>query len=59
MYYFNKMFYYVLAQHHYIIINTSVLATCFGFYQSSSGLSLLMDVPSVCTLSVRPCCAKT
>ena len=33
---FNKRFYYVLAQHQYIIINTLALATCFGFYQPSS-----------------------
>ena len=37
----NKVFYYVLTQHQYIIINTLVLATCFGFYQPSSGLCLL------------------
>ena len=37
----NKVFYYVLTQHQYITINTLVLATCFGFYQRSSGLSLL------------------
>ena len=31
---FDKMVYSVLAQHQYIIINTLVLATCFGFYQT-------------------------
>ena len=37
----NKVIYSVLAQHQYILINTLVLATCFGFYQPSSGLCLL------------------
>ena len=40
-YFVNKMIYSVLAQHQYIIINTLVLATCFGFYQPSSDLCLL------------------
>ena len=38
---FNKVIYSVLTQHRYIIINTLVLATRFGFYQPSSGLCLL------------------
>ena len=36
---FNKVIYSVLAQHQYIIINTLVLTSCFGFYQPSSMLT--------------------
>ena len=35
------MFYYALAPRQYIKNNTLVLATCFGFYQPSSGFCLL------------------
>ena len=38
-----KLFYPVLTQHQNIIINTLVLATCFGFYQPYSGLCLLYE----------------
>ena len=38
---FNKVIYSILAQNQYIIIDTLVLATCFGFYQPPSGLCLL------------------
>ena len=41
VYNINKVFNYVLPQHQYIIINTLILATCFGLYQPSSGLCLL------------------
>ena len=38
---YGTMIYSVLGQHQYIIINTLVLATRFGFYHPSSGLCLL------------------
>ena len=51
---FNKVIYSVLAQHQYIIVNTLILATCFGFCINHHQSSVYhMEVHSVCTYNIE------